>query len=179
MVTNPNLLVTRIFKARYFNRADIMKAGIGANPSYMWRSLLWSKNILETGLFWKVGNGESIIVSTDIWVPHLASRKITSQDASGEDLKVKDLIRENQWDSDKLNNCFLHFEVEAIMRIPIAGDRIQDKRFWRFEKRGLHDQVQLQGSLSQSLTNHFCPCCRVQHPRSSLLEKAMATKCSP
>lgn len=57
---NPNSLVAQLLKARYFKHIDIMDASLGSNPSYFWRSLLWSREILWDGIVWKVGNGESI-----------------------------------------------------------------------------------------------------------------------
>lgn len=46
IMENPNSLVSKVFKARYFKHMDIMEAGTGTNPSYIWRSLMWSKEIL-------------------------------------------------------------------------------------------------------------------------------------
>lgn len=51
----PNSLIARILKARYFKNSDIMLAKTGSNPSYIWRSLLWSRDLLKKGLCWKVG----------------------------------------------------------------------------------------------------------------------------
>lgn len=34
IISNPNSLVARVLKARYFKHQDIMKASLGSNPSY-------------------------------------------------------------------------------------------------------------------------------------------------
>lgn len=47
IMANPNSLVARILKARYFKHTDIMEATLVSNPSYTWRSLLWSKDIIR------------------------------------------------------------------------------------------------------------------------------------
>lgn len=47
MTGNPEHMVTKFFKARYFKHMDIMEAILGTNQSYVWRSLLWSKDILQ------------------------------------------------------------------------------------------------------------------------------------
>lgn len=39
-LTEPNSLVFRIFKARYFPNKSFLNASIGHNPSYVWRSIL-------------------------------------------------------------------------------------------------------------------------------------------
>lgn len=50
IIVAPDSLVARVLKARYFRHQDIMAAGLGNNPSYLWRSLLWSRPLLEKGL---------------------------------------------------------------------------------------------------------------------------------
>lgn len=39
MLTQPNSLVTRVFKARYFPKCSFLEAGKGSNPSFVWSSL--------------------------------------------------------------------------------------------------------------------------------------------
>lgn len=56
IIQMPNSLVARILKSRYFKNVDIMDAGLGSNPSYIWRSLLWGRDLIQKGLCWRVGN---------------------------------------------------------------------------------------------------------------------------
>ncbi|XP_075475824.1 uncharacterized protein LOC142513002 [Primulina tabacum] len=70
---NPDSLVARVFKARYFKLHDIMDASIGNSPSFIWRSLLWSRKLLRKGLCWRVGNGEKIATFRDQWIPGVQS----------------------------------------------------------------------------------------------------------
>ncbi|XP_075499320.1 uncharacterized protein LOC142537712 [Primulina tabacum] len=58
ILKNPGSLVARVLKAWYFRHQDIMKASLGNNPSYLWRSLLWSRPLLENGICWHVGDGD-------------------------------------------------------------------------------------------------------------------------
>lgn len=57
LIRQPESLVSRVLKARYFKHSDIMKDPLGNNPSFIWRSILWSQNLLEEGVYWRVGNG--------------------------------------------------------------------------------------------------------------------------
>lgn len=75
---NPNCLVTRILKARYFKHMDILNAPLGNKPSYIWRSILWSREIINEGTYWKVGNDKQINARRDLWIPTLSAGKITS-----------------------------------------------------------------------------------------------------
>ncbi|XP_073051686.1 uncharacterized mitochondrial protein AtMg00310-like [Primulina eburnea] len=60
LMTMSDSMVVRVLKARYFKHQDIMKATIESNPSFIWRSLLWSRQLIEKGLSWRVGNGQKI-----------------------------------------------------------------------------------------------------------------------
>lgn len=50
MMANPDNLVAKVFKAHYFKHSDIMEAPLGSNLSYIWRFLLWSRDILQKGI---------------------------------------------------------------------------------------------------------------------------------
>lgn len=92
-----------------------MDATIGANPSYIWCSLLWIRDILQTGIFWKIGNGANINTKKAKWIPTLASGRIISNTTYDNNVKVSNLIRpSNEWDSGKLKALFLPYEIEAI-----------------------------------------------------------------
>lgn len=46
IILYPDSLVAKVLKARYFRHTYIMEATIGSNPSYIWRSIMWSKSII-------------------------------------------------------------------------------------------------------------------------------------
>jgi hypothetical protein len=48
LLTKPNALFTKLFKAKYFPRSDFHEASIGHNPSYVWRSI-WSSKFMVKG----------------------------------------------------------------------------------------------------------------------------------
>ena len=43
-------LVYKVFKARYFPRCNFVQAGIGSNPSYAWRSIMATQDIVRRGI---------------------------------------------------------------------------------------------------------------------------------
>ncbi|XP_074356529.1 uncharacterized protein LOC141696263 [Apium graveolens] len=49
LVNNINPLVTQLMHARYFPKTDFLNASIGANPSYVWRSILESQDVVRKG----------------------------------------------------------------------------------------------------------------------------------
>uniref|UniRef100_A0A803PZ76 Reverse transcriptase domain-containing protein n=1 Tax=Cannabis sativa TaxID=3483 RepID=A0A803PZ76_CANSA len=55
IMQNPTSLLGRILKARYFPHSSILEAVLGHSPSFSWRSILWGRDLMASGLIWKVG----------------------------------------------------------------------------------------------------------------------------
>ncbi|GAU17355.1 hypothetical protein TSUD_232310 [Trifolium subterraneum] len=49
LITKPDTLVAKLFKAKYFPHSDFLESSIGHNPSYVWRSI-WSSKFVVKGL---------------------------------------------------------------------------------------------------------------------------------
>lgn len=60
ILRNENSLATKIFKAKYFWNSDYLSAGLGSRPSFVWRSIIWGRGILEKGLICRIGDGRSV-----------------------------------------------------------------------------------------------------------------------
>lgn len=60
LATNPNSLVSRLYKAKYFANSDVLHAQLGHNPSFIWRSLLEAKQLTADGIRWRIGDSFSI-----------------------------------------------------------------------------------------------------------------------
>lgn len=56
----PDLLSSRILRARYFPGTTFLKACVGYRPSYVWRSIWGSKWVLEKGCKWVIGDGKCV-----------------------------------------------------------------------------------------------------------------------
>ena len=55
-----------------------MEAQLGLKPSYTWRSLLAGRKVLDKGLRWSIGNGQSVRIWADRWLPTPNSFKVAS-----------------------------------------------------------------------------------------------------
>lgn len=55
-----------------------MEAELGSYPSYTWRGIREAMWVLRRGMRWRVGDGESIKVWKDAWIPSTQSHKILS-----------------------------------------------------------------------------------------------------
>lgn len=68
MISRPDLLLCQVFKSRYFRSVDILNAQLGSSPSFVWRSILWGREIINEGLKWRVANGASISANCRNWI---------------------------------------------------------------------------------------------------------------
>ncbi|KAH9684396.1 reverse transcriptase domain-containing protein [Citrus sinensis] len=71
LLTCPESLMARILKARYYPRTSVVRASLGHNPSYVWRSILAAKEVVVQGSRVQVGSGHSISIGKDPWLPDL------------------------------------------------------------------------------------------------------------
>ncbi|XP_042950206.1 uncharacterized protein LOC122282314 [Carya illinoinensis] len=121
IIQNPSSLAARVLKAKYFFKSDFLKAKVGSNVSFLWRSFLEARPILQEELFWRIGNGDSVNIWTDKWLPRPSSFKVQSLlKAEFAASKVSALIDSSSgaWKMDTLREVFRHEEVEVVCRIP-------------------------------------------------------------
>ena len=69
-------LLYKCFKARYFPRSNFLEASESLDCSFVWRSIMAAPHILKNGCCWRVGNGYSIRVHEDRWIPNHPTNKI-------------------------------------------------------------------------------------------------------
>ncbi|XP_074347588.1 uncharacterized protein LOC141686452 [Apium graveolens] len=68
LATNTQSLVSRLYKARYYDKSDVLHAGLGHNPSFIWRSLMEAQQVLKDGVRWRVDKLEwDVEVISDIF----------------------------------------------------------------------------------------------------------------
>jgi hypothetical protein len=78
LIQNPDSLVARIIKEKYHPNGTFMVASLSRKPSYVWRSIWNAKSLLAEGMMWRVGNGRSIKIWGDKWLPSLMTYAIQS-----------------------------------------------------------------------------------------------------
>jgi hypothetical protein len=75
-------LTTRIFKAKYFPNCSILEAGLGSKPSFAWRSIQGAGELVKEGLIWRIGDGASVRIWGEKWIPLPQTFKIQSPPTS-------------------------------------------------------------------------------------------------
>lgn len=137
LINYPHLLVSRVYKSRYYLDGSFFSAKLGGNPSYVWRSLVETQALMKEGLVCRVGRGNNILVLNDPWLPDALNPYVTSRSEALHNAIVSNLmdLSTNQWDQDIIKDVFEERDANLILSIPISSDEA-DTWYWNFEKMG-------------------------------------------
>ncbi|GAU51576.1 hypothetical protein TSUD_414250 [Trifolium subterraneum] len=141
IVQNPNSLVAKLIKARYFPRSSLFEAPLGYNPSFAWRSMWQARQILSLGCRWRIGSGDNIRVMHDPWLRRSANRWVPSPQPAGVyQLSVRDLLHDNYkaWNIVMVRNLFSRDVAEKILETPLVSSVREDKVVWDEERNGCY-----------------------------------------
>ncbi|KAL5560915.1 hypothetical protein UlMin_030662 [Ulmus minor] len=88
------------------------------NSSYIWKSLLWGKNLVAKGVRWCVGDGKKISIYKSHWIPIPRNFMVSSPKRLPPNSILADLLDERgKWNAQLIRDSFLDFEVEKIIQI--------------------------------------------------------------
>lgn len=95
--------------------------------------------VVEKGRRWRVGNGKSIHIWSDNWLPSISHPRVPSLvQASGAIAKVSDLIADGsgEWNSIVVRQVFCAEEANLILSIPLSIRLPMDQVVWGGTKNG-------------------------------------------
>ncbi|KAH1131617.1 hypothetical protein J1N35_002995 [Gossypium stocksii] len=62
LLRNPNSLLARTLKAKYFKDLDFLNSRLGNVPSLTWQSIWSAKGLLMKGMGWSIGDGKKVSI---------------------------------------------------------------------------------------------------------------------
>ncbi|XP_027158016.1 uncharacterized protein LOC113759637 [Coffea eugenioides] len=131
ILTRPNLLMSKVIKARYFKGVSLWKMESNGTDSWCWKSLLRARGILEAGLRKRVGDGQSISIWDDRWLPDSEDGRVKTQRREEVGVfRVSDLIQEDKWNKELIVQVFEDQEGKEILRIPLSVFERKDTVYW-------------------------------------------------
>ncbi|KAL3515197.1 hypothetical protein ACH5RR_022099 [Cinchona calisaya] len=138
-IAHPNLLVTKVLKAKYFAKSSLLTLKIPSGSSWFWKSVCSAKHLLETGLRTRVGDGRAISIWNDRWISANTDGKIQSSKPESCQLETVDqLIRGASWNQQLINSVFNLADIENILKIPISITGRFDNWYWKCYSTGLY-----------------------------------------
>ena len=108
LTSDTDSLFYKVFKAKYFPNGNVFEAR-SATGSSAWKSILCSKNLIERNARWQIGNGNSIRVFKDAWLPNSNDGRILfHRGVLAPDATVDTLIDPHSgwWNVNLIDQCF-------------------------------------------------------------------------
>uniref|UniRef100_A0A453CB40 Reverse transcriptase domain-containing protein n=1 Tax=Aegilops tauschii subsp. strangulata TaxID=200361 RepID=A0A453CB40_AEGTS len=126
LLTKLDSLCAQVLKARYYPMGKLEDTIFTGNASPSWQAISYGLELLKKGLVWRVGNGRSIRVWRDNWIPGPFSYKPISPQGRCRIRFVSDLLNQNgSWNYGLLNEYFVEADVQEMVKI-IASPRLDD-----------------------------------------------------
>ena len=57
LMQQPNSLLHKVLKAKYFPDCTFMEAAVPSHSSYTWRSIAQARHVIRLGTRWRIGSG--------------------------------------------------------------------------------------------------------------------------
>uniref|UniRef100_A0A2C9VMD5 Reverse transcriptase zinc-binding domain-containing protein n=1 Tax=Manihot esculenta TaxID=3983 RepID=A0A2C9VMD5_MANES len=128
-----------MYKVNYFPNCTFLEAKTNPRANYTWQSLMKAKWVIEKGAGWLIGNGETIRIWKDSWLPQQNGFWVWSIAGNFDNNAIVcELFHENrlEWNMDLIRSTFLPFEVEQVLQLPLSGKHEHDVIMWTWSKQG-------------------------------------------
>ncbi|XP_062028884.1 uncharacterized protein LOC133744870 [Rosa rugosa] len=123
-------------KERLSKKLEGWQATAASFSSSCWRGIVEAKAVLLRGVRWQVGDGSSIRIWADPWIPRPTLFRPLFRQSSSLSL-VSELITASHWDIDTVNHLFDPVDVELILAIPLSSRSIPHRLVWHFDAKGV------------------------------------------
>ena len=134
LISNPHFLVAHIYKAKYYPHGFVLNSKLGCNPSYAWRSIFNSLEVIRRGTRWRVANGRQIHIWEDKWLPTPTTYKVISPSHLFDDFPMVSApidVETRRWKVDLVRSLFLPFEAKTILNMPLSYNLPKDNHLGR------------------------------------------------
>lgn len=161
IASNRESLCMTILRAKYKVKGDWLRSDPIKAASPIWRAIESTKSLVVKRACYLVGDGTSINIWTDPWVPWLQGfiPKPKSPALPNPPTKVSSLINHNLhcWKPHIINNVFETQSAQAILSIPIPITSKADKLCWTLESKGAFTVKSAYKASLSHLPTHSTP----------------------
>ncbi|KAL5570726.1 hypothetical protein UlMin_020323 [Ulmus minor] len=135
--SKPTSLTARVLQGFYFHKSSFLQVKANSSSSFVWRSILWGRELYNQGLRCRIGSGQNTYIYHDCWLPRAGCFKISSPRVLGSFDKVSSLITASgSWDSSLIRKSFHEDEANAILSLPLPRRTTPDTLLWHYDKSG-------------------------------------------
>ena len=144
-----------MFSSKYFPEGNILDIPIPSKCSYAWRSILQSREVIQKGAVWRVGDGRKIDIWSHSWLPDVGQSKVISPRIGAGAEKVCDLFYPNSkiWDLGLIQHILYPWEAEKILKIHFNEISTEDTLVWPLSPNGDYSIKSAYRLLAIEVTN--------------------------
>ena len=141
MASKGDNLCMRILRAKYKVKEDWLRSEVSRYASPIWKAIENAREVVWKGACFIIGDGESVDVWLDPWVPWIDGFIPSPKDESilQSEMKVAQLIDQDlrTWKTTMVLDIFNPIFANAILSIPIPSRLSPDKLMWIPDSKGL------------------------------------------
>lgn len=137
--SKPDLLASKVLKARYFSNNSFLDADVGPNPNYAWRSLMKAQSLVRAGMRKLIEDENTKLAFLDPWLPDLDNPFPSSKvHDSLHDVQVRSLLNAEgtTWDEKIVFDVFNDGDANLICGLPLSRSCRADAWLWSLDPRG-------------------------------------------
>ncbi|KAL0282567.1 UNVERIFIED_CONTAM: hypothetical protein Sradi_7257400 [Sesamum radiatum] len=118
---------------------EAIKSKLGSSPSYTWRPLWGTRDVLATGFRWKVRDGYSILIVGHLWIPRLDLFQLIRRPATlPPDSRVPALLTSDRGlNIELIETEFYSLDTKSILGIKIHEGERDSLQLWTLGRRGV------------------------------------------
>jgi hypothetical protein len=160
-LAEPDSLVSRMFKARYFPNNSFLTAAVGHNPSYVWRSIHRARFIVRGGARWSIGAGDTIRILGEPWILNGECIDANIEGAQFvRAMSINNLMMPNdkRWNENTVRQVFSAELANKILSTPFVAHVQSDRLVWKAERNGKYSVKSAYRLCVEELidTSHLC-----------------------
>lgn len=155
LMHNPQLLVSRMYKARFLMLLNPRPSLSCSRPSWGSRGLLDGGLVISTRSAWKIGRGDQVSILGDCWLPGVDVCFNPDVPEANRPSMVSDLMLQDScsWDSSLIRHLFPQHVASAILGLDRSRQKIDDLVYWKFTRDGSFFTKSAYSSLLDQHTN--------------------------
>jgi hypothetical protein len=69
LIKNPESLCAQVLRAKYYPNGNLIDTVFTGNASSTWHAIEYGLELLKKGVIWRIGNGTSVRIWRDPWIP--------------------------------------------------------------------------------------------------------------
>jgi hypothetical protein len=139
LIQFPDSLCARLLKARYYPSGNLLDTAFIQNSSTTWQGIIYGLELLKKGVVWRIGNGSSVRIFRDNWLPRVDDPKVAMKRRTNRRRWVSELINPDtrSWDERLIREISYAHDADMILSIKLPMTPCDDFVAWLPEKNGM------------------------------------------